>query len=219
MFLADEVRIKEQEKLWGVKMVPRDWKFYENQKCNPPIGYCEGFVDRQWELSNKRKMQRLNRSRDESLNQSYVDTLAVVEDPLEEQQYQKRSIDIDYDESSPKKTKFDFDFVTSVNRDDLPSKYRHTRDGLRSVKPEIYRVISILSSEYHMSKNQIEGSLVTIANELFGRKEFGEWKVHDKTKIPDNNTLPCMSNIRRTERYMEALALDLIVQEIMDDGN
>ena len=88
-------------------MVPRDLNFYENQKCNLPIGYCEGFVDRKWELCNKRKMQRLNRSRDESLNQSFVDTLSVVEDPLEEQQYQKRSIDIEY-ESNAKKTKFDF---------------------------------------------------------------------------------------------------------------
>ena len=69
-----------------------------------------------------------------------------------------------------------------------------------------------------MSQNQIEGSIITIANELFGRKEFGEWKLYDRLTTPDNNTLPSLSNIRRTESYMEAMALDFIVQEIMNDG-
>ena len=68
-----------------------------------------------------------------------------------------------------------------------------------------------------MSQNQIEGSIITIANELFGRKEFGEWKLYDRLTTSDNNTLPSLSNIR-TESYMEAMALNFIVQEIMNDG-
>ena len=108
--------------------------------------------------------------------------------------------------------------ILSITRVDLPFKYRHIRDGLRSVKPEIYFVISKLSSDFHMSQNQIEGSIITIANELFGRKEFGEWKLYDRLTTPDNNTLPSLSNIRRTESYMEAMALNFIVQEIMNDG-
>ena len=33
----------------------------------------------------------------------------------------------------------------------------------------------------------------------------------------DNNELPCMRNTRRTERYMEAMALNFIVEEIMEE--
>ena len=39
----------------------------------------------------------------------------------------------------------------------------------------------------------------------------------DILTTPDN-TLPSFSNIRRTESYMEAMALNFIVQEIMNDG-
>ena len=86
------------------------------------------------------------------------------------------SSDKDY-EFEAKKRKYDFNFVNIKSSDDLPFKYRHIRDGLLNLKPEIYFVISKLSSDFHMSQNQIEGSIITIANELFGRKEFGEWKL------------------------------------------
>ena len=69
-----------------------------------------------------------------------------------------------------------------------------------------------------MSRNQIEGSIITIANGLFGRKDFGEWKIYDKHTTLDNNTLPSMTNITQTESYMEAMVLNFIVQEIMNNG-
>ena len=193
-------------------MTEADWEFFEKQKKSPPVGYCDNFVDRKWEMSNKRKQNRANRSRDESLDETYVKPLQlddVFEDP---------SSDEDYHGSQPKKTKYDFSEVIDDKDDNLPFAYRHIRNGERSVKKEIYIVMSTLSSVYHMSRNQIEGSIITIANELFGRKQFGEWKIYDKHKTPDNNTLPSMTNISRTESYIEAMVLDFIVQEIMDDG-
>ena len=67
-----------------------------------------------------------------------------------------------------------------------------------------------------MSQEQVEGSIVAVANMLFGRK----WKVYsNETYGTDNNTLPSMSNTRRTERYMEALALYYIVEEIMKEDS
>ena len=45
--------------------------------------------------------------------------------------------------------------------------------------------MSKLSSELQMSKYQIEGAIVIIANMLFGR----EWKPYNKHQTPDLDTL------------------------------
>ena len=55
-----------QQKLWRVKMTDLDKKFNEKQKLVPRFGYCSTFVDRKWEISHKRKLNRENRSRNES---------------------------------------------------------------------------------------------------------------------------------------------------------
>ena len=46
-----------------------------------------------------------------------------------------------------------------------------------------------------MSQSQIQGAIVTVANELFGRKEYGEWKAYCSTEPQDNNTLPSFNNV------------------------
>ena len=67
-----------------------------------------------------------------------------------------------------------------------------------------------------MSHEQVEGSIVAVANTLFQRK----WKVHaGDASGTDNNTLPSSSNIRRTEAYMEAMALSCVVDEIMKEDS
>ena len=75
------------------------------------------------------------------------------------------------------------------------------------MRPEIYLVASLLASEHHMTQSQVD---------LFGRN----WKTYDKNIPQDINTLPVMSDIRRTEPRPEAMTLNLIVEEIMkDDAN
>ena len=65
-----------------------------------------------------------------------------------------------------KKEKYDkFSKYSGGNSDSIPEEYRYVRYGDRSVRPE-------LSTKYHMSKSQIEGSIITIAKTLFGR----EWR-------------------------------------------
>ena len=106
--------------------------------------------------------------------------------------------------------------------------YRHIRlvlgrkrkksTGQRSVRPELYYVASILASKYHMSQEQIVGAIITVANELFGRNKYGKWKPYDSENPTDKNTLPAMSNTRRTEVYIEAMALSMIVEELMEEG-
>ena len=95
---------------------------------------------------------------------------------------------------------------------------RKESTGQRSVRPEIYYVASILASKYHMSKDQVIGAIITVANELFGRKKYGEWKPYCRENPTDKKTLPAMSNTRRTEMYVEAMALSMIVEEMMNEG-
>ena len=97
----------------------------------------------------------------------------------------------------------------------MPDKYRFVRYGERKVRPEIYSVMHKLSSELHMSKVQIEGSIITIANTLFDR----EWQPYVPEAKIGLNTLPSMKNILHTEPNFEAMTLCAIVEEIMTDDN
>ena len=45
-------RIKDQERLWGVKMTDEDENFHENQCKVPQVGYCSTFIGRKWQISN-----------------------------------------------------------------------------------------------------------------------------------------------------------------------
>ena len=60
----------------------------------------------------------------------------------------------------------------SSNDMPMPERYCHIRSGERKVHEEIYTVIHLLSSNYHMSKQQIEGSIVTFTKMLLDI----EWK-------------------------------------------
>ena len=63
-----------------------------------------------------------------------------------------------------------------------------------------------------MSQTQCEGAIVEVGNYLFGRK----WKCYDELQPTDPDTLPAVSNMRRIEPYLEAMALSAIVEEIMN---
>lgn len=97
--------------------------------------------------------------------------------------------------------------------EDIPECYRQVRYGPRSVRPEIYNVMQKLSAEFHMSRSQIEGSIVTIANLLFGLN----WKCFQDNEEGDLYTLPSMRNMAQIETHFEAMALCSIVEEIMQD--
>ena len=70
-----------------------------------------------------------------------------------------------------------------------------------------------------MNDEQVVRALTTIPNILFGRNKHGAWKEYTRDSIIDKNTLPSMKNLPRTERYMEALTLNQIVEELMADDS
>ena len=108
-------------------------------------------------------------------------------------------------------------FVNEVDdpEDDLPYKYRHIRTGQQSIRPEYYTVKSILQSEYHISDHQSDGAIIVVANHLFGQKKYVEWKKYMANTGNTKNTLPAHTNGRRVEVQVEAMALHMIIEELM----
>ena len=58
----------------------------------------------------------------------------------------------------------------------MPHRYRHIRNGPRSVRPEFHVLMHTLKSELPLSEVQAQGARIGVANILFGRKDFGEGK-------------------------------------------
>ena len=66
-----------------------------------------------------------------------------------------------------------------------------------------------------MSDHQSDGAIIGVANHLFGRTNYGEWKIHMTNSETTKNTLPAHSNRRRVEVQVEAMALHMIVKQLM----
>ena len=93
----------------------------------------------------------------------------------------------------------------------MPERYCHVRYGDSRVENEIYCVIQKMSSELHMSKRQIEGSILAVANILLER----DWKPYKIKGVVDSKTLCSIKNIQYTEPLFVDMALCAIVHEIM----
>ena len=206
---ASEERIKVQQRIWGVKMIDKDRIFYENQKKSPPSGYCDTAIDQRWKISQDRAIKNQNRSR----NESYENPECQEELPVAEEIADVDYIPIDDEEPVSKKGKYQYSSTTDYPEDEFPAKFRHVRNGPRSVRPEIYMLINKLSSEFHMSRTQIEAAIINTSNILFGRN----WKAFKLKGDADCNTMPAMSSLRRTEPCMEAMALCAIVEDMMKE--
>ena len=173
---TSEDETAKQGKLWGVAMTTTDWEFYENQKRQPRIGYCTSYTDRKWQLSVKRKESCQNQSRDENFNFSAISTLDTNEEQLNDEIGGGDHEYLPLDDQNQKKQMYQFNDTLDFTTDEMPHKFRHIRQGPRSVKPEINKVANILSATYHMSQSQVQGAIVTVANEQFGRKSLANGK-------------------------------------------
>ena len=226
--VASEERRKLCEGVYKVTMTKTDFLFFEGQKLNPPVGYCDSGtsgVDKKWAKNAKRKAEteeRMNKS-SSSANSSFdmipEDSLNEICGPSEDV-FSHVNDEDEFTAVDDGKKKRKFEHVLDSSEDDLPFVYRHVRNGPRSVRPEIYEVIIYLESKYHLSHRQAIAAITTVANKLFGREKYGEWKEHVTGAVSDENTMPATSNTRRVEPYMEAMALSSIVDEIMsNDGD
>ena len=72
-----------------------------------------------------------------------------------------------------------------------------------------------LKSSFHLSENQAQNAICTVANTLFGRSTYGAWKPNSTNEISAQNTLPSPSNTVHKEAFTETFILSEIVEEIM----
>ena len=104
----------------------------------------------------------------------------------------------DQDEcQSPKKfiKKRKFIPTPQKEKDKMPYKWAHIRDGERRVKSEFYLVVDKMISVYHCSRIQAVAGVINCGNIMFKR----EWKFCDEEKdIIDLDTAPLMTCIRRS---------------------
>ena len=217
--IGHSAQIKSQEKLWGPRMIKRDWTFYNNQSQNPPLDFCTSYADRKWKISNQRRLNSLNRSRDENFDFSTMSDADLEISGIDDlDSSTKEIIDEDYSVAEPATKKRKFIEIIDDPKDDLPFQYRHIRHGPHKTRSEVYEVMTHLKTYYHMSQRQAEGAIVTVANGLFGRDKFGPWTQHSPKEPYTVNTLPASSSNRRVEPYMEAMALGMIVEDIMSSS-
>ena len=66
-----------------------------------------------------------------------------------------------------------------------------------------------------MSDEKSDEAIIVVANDLFGRKHFGEWRKYTPNKEVNINNLPAHSNTRCVEVQMVAMLLHLIVEELI----
>ena len=113
-------------------------------------------------------MYNLNRSRNE-----YCDFASVS---VDEQSDLVDDMNVDptfeeYEPSPVTKKKYQYTKELQNDADDMPLRYRNIRNGLRSVRPEIYMLLVKLKSKYHMSQHQAEAAIVETGNALWKKLE------------------------------------------------
>ena len=200
-------------------MIEADYQFHRNMLLVPQVGYCSS-TDKQWKRTEKRRMEedkQLEKRR--QIAEEHERTFLSVSS----MEVSSDFVDVNIDEESDKEfsdseESIKYAFSSSLldhEDDDMPPQYRHIRHGPRSVRPEYYVTMHKLKSKLHLSENQAQGAICTVANNLFGRKEYGAWKRYERDKPTTYNTLPAINNTNRTEAYVEALILAGITNEIM----
>lgn len=216
----DSKRNTRQAQYWGVKMEEEDLQFYKNQKSTPPIGSCTSTIDKHALAKSERAQKRRkyeNKQRNE--RDQYQKDLegCTLDSDIESIIDMEIEVEHNSDDKSyvpePDDEKYKYTTLPEDESDEMPLKYRHIRHGMRSVRPEIYEAAHTLNSKYHMSRHQIEGAFVEIGK-VFGR----EWKAFTSNGV-DNDTLPAMTNLVRTRSYVEAMALNNIVEEMMSSDS
>ena len=213
--IGDKHQIKRQEDIWNVKMTEEDHIFYRQQKQTPRIGYCTSFVCRRSSIEDMTRAElKQQKAVREQKAIEYKESMKPIPTPSFEPQenVERDSLDSTYHIETPgKKRKYDYQPTLSDESDDMPYRFRHVRHGLRSVRPEVYKAAHTLNSVYHMSSRQIEGAFVEIGH-IFGR----DWKPYSQNSTITDDTLPCRTNLVRTRDYLEAMALNSIVEEVMN---
>ena len=200
-------------------MTESDYQFHRNMSLVPQVGYCSS-TDNQWKNTEKRKLEeeeQLQKRRDiaDQHEKTFLSVSSINAIPDSADEKSDKESDTEYlGANSSNKYVFQSNMLDHES-DDMPPQYQHIRHGPCSVKLQSYVIMPKLKSEFHLSKNQAQGAICTVANNLFGRKKYGEWKQYERDEPTVYNTLPVISNTNKTEAYVKALIPAGIMNEIM----
>ena len=163
-------------------MTELEHAFLEDQRGSRS-GYCTSFVDKKWERTTQRrhreelayeKMKRAEEtSQPEAVPWGQVSSEMVQGDSTAseddaEQNYNASTTDSECDTQPTKMRRVSI--VHEATSDIMPEKFRHIRSSIKHVKPEFYSTVDKLISSNHCSKNQAVSTVITVANEMFGRQ-------------------------------------------------
>ena len=237
IFATDDNARKKMEESKGVEMGPDEWMFLDDQRTGRKM-YCEEFLDRVWVAqmeARKKKEERQERLRKSKEDWEQIvkpvswENVELIGDSdnnndkkkgkedsgpeyVDNPDFQEQNIP---DNPSAKKRRIMSSEAASYEKDDLPYKYCHLRENVRTVKPSFYRTVDKIKSKYHCSNNQAVGSILETANGMFER----QWKFFDEDEaVIDLDTAPHTKMIRETGKALTALCLSEIVEEMMSGG-
>ena len=222
---SDAARIQNLERYHDVKMGQDEKDFLEKQRRGDG-GYCDGFIDRKWLKTMKRKKEEAARvekqqqkeAEEYERNSKQISwdeaNLEEVDPRLEYGSREENEVEYKPNEPDVRGKKIRREYVTEpmAEEDEMPTKWAHIRSGERQIKPEFYLTVDKLISVFHCSKRQAVAAVVTVGNIMFGR----QWKQHNEDKnVIDNDTTPGLASIRNTGKAIHVLALRCIVEEMM----
>ncbi|KAK6171675.1 hypothetical protein SNE40_018117 [Patella caerulea] len=208
-------------------MTDREYAFLKDQREARNM-YCESFVDRKWTKTMERRrydLQAIERMREAEDTERSEREIAVELSELSEEELSDVGPESDF---KPNTSDSDDPAITAFGKkrrklmpkkisyigDDINTKYRHIRESVRKVRPEVFEAVDNLKSQHHMSESQAHAAVVVVGNKVFARK----WKLHNESNVIDLDTMPESKCTRRAGKSIEAMALDEIVSEIMNSS-
>ena len=140
---------------------------------NPPRGYSTAKSSKKWKQTAHRRekiiIQQIKLTKTDS---SETDDYDFVQFDMKADEHVNVDDDDFFtprDEEPVKKRKYQFHLIDDKD-DKLPIEMRHLRSSMRILRPEVYPLLTILKSKFHVSQTQTEAAIVHVENMLFKRK-------------------------------------------------
>ena len=216
---VSDVRAKECAKEFGVTMSKNEREYLEDQKTERRWWCSKKSLDPVWVRSQERKEREEVREAEwcnekDNLFVEVEDSEVVVSEEESSNEVEvSQSVREEPCVSGKKKMKRKFIQGEENLQDEMPAKWRHIRTSEKKVKDEVYECIADLQGR-GMSIQEAQHAVVR-CSKLFGRT----WKVlgEDEQSF-DVDTLPHEKNMRTAMKQVEAKALSLVVDEILDSS-
>ena len=231
VFQQDRAKLLKLQIDWRVSMSPKEYIYYEDQKTARKM-FCDRGIDPVYEavrLREERYRERLEANREARARQFEMKTMDEVKRDMidrgemtnssgesfsdcnvEDEEVTVKETPENTDQKAAKiGTKQKFVKRPECEDDPLPKKFRHIREGERTVRENFYQTVASLSGA-GLSLQEATSAVVLVGNGLFERN----WKTNDETDLLDKDTAPTKKQIREANRLIEAQSLSLALEKV-----